>query len=293
MAGQFFILVDKRDSEKFRKFKIKKFSEMTDKILEKHKHNFIWSFHKSQITDIIWNQIKKNDFVYFTIPKNNFEITAKISKKMIDKKMGKLMWPDSLNSEQLTHFLLFDKLESVNLPFSEIVDYSVEKLIAPLPGIYKIKNNFKLQSKKSNQTTIYKKFSIPKPFVMPTTKTNPAQKNILEVTRFVRDSIKVKKLKKLYFNKCQICGDTFEYKNNKFYSEVHHYNPLEENGNDDIDNMIVVCPNHHSKFDYKVIAIDTDLKSIIDKKGEKIAEIYFHKGHTLSEKNILSQLRSK
>lgn len=211
MVNQFFILIDKRDSERFRKFKIKKFNETTNAFLEKDNHNFIWSFHKSQINDIVWKQIKKNNFVYFSIPENNFEISAQVSEKMIDKKIGKLMWPDSLNSDKLTHFLLFDKLENVSLSFNEMLSHSVKPLITTLPGIYKIKNDFKLESKKSKQI-IHKKISMPKPFVMVSTENNPAQKNIFEITRFVRDSAKVKKLKKLYSNKCQICGYTFEYK---------------------------------------------------------------------------------
>ena len=47
------------------------------------------------------------------------------------------MFPDTLNSEHLTHFLLFDKLENTNLPFNEIIDYSEKQLITLLPGIYR------------------------------------------------------------------------------------------------------------------------------------------------------------
>ena len=288
MSNQFFILINKRDSEKFRQFKIGKFNEATKQILEKNNQEYIWSFHKSQINNTLWKQIKKNDLVYFSIPKNSFQIVAKISKKLIDKKLGKLMWPDGLDSEQITNFLLFENLENMNIPFTEMINHSKESLIALIPGIYKINNSFKLESKLNK---ISKKQSIPKPFVMSTTKNGPAQKNTSEVTRFLRDTSKVKKLKKLYDDKCQICSHTFEYKKNQFYSEVHHYNPLKDNADDDIDNMIVVCPNHHAEFDYDLIAIDIDGKSIIDRNGKKIAEIHFHKQHKLSEKNITSQLK--
>lgn len=290
MSNQFFILIDKRNSEKFRQFKIGKFNDKITQFLKKNNHNFIWAFHKSQLTNSIWKQIKKNDIVYFSIPKNNFEINAQISKKIIDKKLGKLMWPDDLNSNQTTHFLLFEKLDNQNISFTKIIDNSEEKIIAPISGIYKIKNSFKLELKSN---IISKKPSLPKSFSMSSLKNGPAQKNTSEVTRFLRDTSKVKKLKKLYDNKCQICSHTFEYKKNQFYSEVHHYNPLKNNADDDIDNMIVVCPNHHAEFDYNLIAIDVDGKSIIDKSGKKITEIHFHKEHKLSEKNIQSQLKEK
>ena len=198
------------------------------------------------------------------------------------------MWPDGLGSEQITYFLLFENLENVNIPFTEMINLSEESLITFISGIYKINNSFKLESKLNK---ISKKQSIQMSFVMPTTKNGPAQKNTAEVTRFLRDTSKVKKLKKLYDNKCQICSHTFEYKKNQFYSEVHHYNPLKDNADDDIDNMIVVCPNHHAEFDYNLIAIDIDGKSILDRNGKKIAEIHFHKQHKLSEKNITSQLK--
>jgi predicted restriction endonuclease len=100
----------------------------------------------------------------------------------------------------------------------------------------------------------------------------------------------VRKLKDLYDNRCQVCGYTFEYDKGKFYSEVHHYNPLEEDGPDDISNMIVVCSNHHAEFDYKMMAIDIDERSLINKKGNKVGEITFHKNHRLDKKNILSQM---
>ena len=77
----------------------------------------------------------------------------------------------------------------------------------------------------------------------------------------------------------------------KFYSEVHHYNPLKKQSDDDYENMIVVCPNHHVKFDYNVIAISRDGTSIINKRGESTGEkIKFHGKHKLDKKNIESQL---
>jgi hypothetical protein len=295
MTRQYFILVDKRDSEKFRKFKIGKFNDATKQILQKNNCKFIWSFHEGHIKKDVWKKIRKNDFVYFSIPKNNFEVVAQISQKIIDKKLGKLLWPDSLDSEQITYFLLFKNLEKINFPYYKLTDNSTSKIIIHIPGIYEINKEFQRRlvihtKKEFSDTDILLK---PKMFDKPKFTKGMPEKNKSEVYRFVRDSSRVMKLKQLYDNKCQICDYRFEYKKNKFYSEVHHYNPLEENGNDDIDNMIVVCPNHHAEFDYKTIAIDRDEKTVIDKNGKKITEIYFHKDHKLSKKNILSQLRAK
>lgn len=293
MTKQYLILVDYRDGEKLRQFRIKQFNTVARKILDKNNLKFIWGFHQSQLSNLIWKKIKKNDHVFFSIPKNNFEIVAQISKKLVDKKLGKLIWPEVLGSEKITHFLLFDTIQHTNLPFIQTMDNSIKKITILLPGIYELKEDFKMQLDKSKHKQIFMSSSTPTPFVMPEIKKGSAQKDLFEVMRFIRDSNKVKKLKELYKNKCQICGFTFEYKKGQFYSEVHHYNPLEENGNDDIDNMVVVCPNHHSKFDYKMIAIDLDGKNIIDRKGKNIEEIHFKKNHKLNIKNLQSQIRRK
>lgn len=292
MAHHYFVIVDKRDSDKFRKFTLGKFNDAINKILKDNDCDFIWSFHQGTINNSIWKKIKKNDNMFFTIPKNNFEISGQVSKKIIDKKIGELMWPDDLDAKKITHFLLFKRLEKSNVLYSDLINSSTSKIIVPIPGIYEIKREAygiitSLKTKFPKTTSNL----LPKPFIQQSPKIGLPQKNKSEVNRFIRDSSLVQKLKKLYENRCQICGYTFEYQKNKFYSEVHHYNPLEENGNDDIDNMIVVCPNHHSEFDYKVIAINIDGKSIIDKNGKKINEINFHDGHKLSKRNIQSQLK--
>ena len=95
MANQYLVLVDSRDKEKFRKFQIGQFSTTTKKILDENNLKFIWGFHNSQISDT-WKKIKKNDRVFFSVPKNNFEITSCVAKKLVDKKLGQLFWPHNL-----------------------------------------------------------------------------------------------------------------------------------------------------------------------------------------------------
>lgn len=283
MKNDFVVLVDKRDSEKLRKFLTGNFSSSIKKILIQKKSNFVWGFHSSNIQPKTWSKIKKNDEVFFTIPKNKFEFKVKINSKIINKDWGQKFWPEQLISKEITHFLFFERLEKIHVPFSELTSSIASSSSLQLPGLYMITN--KSKTKKKSLSNPIKKFLVPKKG-----ETIP-QKSKSEVFRFIRDPVSVRKLKKLYDNKCQICGYTIKYSQNKFYSEVHHYNPLEENGNDDVDNMVVVCPNHHTEFDYKLIAIDLDGKTIIDRKGVKISEIKFHPDHKISERNIKSQLR--
>ena len=286
---QYLILVDKRDSEKFRMFRTGKFNTATRNILDKNNLKFLWGFHKGQISDS-WKDIQKNDRVFFSVPNNNFEVTASVAKKLTAKKLGRVLWPDNLDSQGITHFLLFDSIQKTNLLFIRTLDNTAKKIKMPFPGIYKLQKNFKVGLNAVGTEPATKDRPRPKPFVMPDIKKIPTPKKQFEVMRFLRDPGKVKKLKNLYCNRCQICGYTFEYEKGKFYSEVHHYNPLGASADDDLDNMIVVCPNHHAEFDHGMIAVDPSGTVILDRWGKKIAGIRFKSGHRLNRKNIESQL---
>lgn len=52
-------------------------------------------------------------------------------------------------------------------------------------------------------------------------------------------------LKKLYTNKCQICGKDFGYNYNAKIVECHHIVPFVKSLNNDSSNLLIICPNHH------------------------------------------------
>ncbi len=94
----------------------------------------------------------------------------------------------------------------------------------------------------------------------------------------------VRELKEKYNHRCQICGLQLYKGNGEYYSEGHHLRPLgrEHFGVDDEDNIIILCPNHHTEFDYGVIAIDPKTKRIIhvDPKNE------FHDKNLVNKRNL-------
>ena len=53
-------------------------------------------------------------------------------------------------------------------------------------------------------------------------------------------------LKKLYDFRCQICGENFAKPHNQRIVQVHHIIEFVRSMNNDYDNLIVICPNHHS-----------------------------------------------
>ncbi|MCB2294336.1 HNH endonuclease [Clostridium algoriphilum] len=72
------------------------------------------------------------------------------------------------------------------------------------------------------------------------------------ICRVVRDSNLTKTLKKQHEHKCQICGEALELGKGIYYSEAHHIKSLGKphNGPDIVENIIILCPNHHVLCDY-------------------------------------------
>ena len=52
-------------------------------------------------------------------------------------------------------------------------------------------------------------------------------------------------LKKLYDFRCQICGQNIGEMYSVKVVECHHINYFVQSLNNDIDNLLIVCPNHH------------------------------------------------
>lgn len=92
-------------------------------------------------------------------------------------------------------------------------------------------------------------------------------------------------LKNLYKNRCQLCNERIEIGLNENYSEVHHIQPLNKHdGPDIIENMIVLCPNHHVMFDYGAITIDLNSQTVQHfKPSNPINKTKFTLKHTINK----------
>lgn len=97
--------------------------------------------------------------------------------------------------------------------------------------------------------------------------------------RIVRDTDMIKKMKKTHDNICQICGKKIMIPNGKGYSEGHHLQKLGgiHKGPDIKENVIILCPYHHTEFDYGSIAINPDtllvehIDTLNEYHGKKLA----------------------
>jgi len=282
MSNQFLLIIKKQDEDKFRFFKNVKPNKATSEILKKNNSTNVWGIHKGIINNSIWSKIKKNDRIYLTVEKETFKISGIISKKIKNLKFGESIYPTAIDKKQINYFLFFKKLDSCRIPYHVLKNKSKSRIFVE-EGIYEIK-----------EESHPKKIEMVKVKKLPFEETiGKAKRRRMEVEGFVRNTTKVKKLKDIYDNKCQIvqCNFRLEYvsKNKKksSYSEVHHYNPLKKEADDDYGNMIVLCPNHHAEFDFKVKFIHRDGTTIINQDGIETGEtIKFSRGHKLDMKNI-------
>ena len=88
-------------------------------------------------------------------------------------------------------------------------------------------------------------------------------------------SVKVRKLDKsignslklLYDFNCQICGNNFGINFDANIVETHHIDPFVKSLNNNADNQIVICPNHHSVIHYANPVFDRKSRIFIYNNG--------------------------
>jgi hypothetical protein len=97
----------------------------------------------------------------------------------------------------------------------------------------------------------------------------------VEISRIIRDSVLTRRLKTLYNNLCQICGQTIQLPDGRTYSEAHHIKPLggDHKGPDIAENILILCPNHHAECDLGAIKLDS-------------SQIRFHREHKVGTEYI-------
>lgn len=111
------------------------------------------------------------------------------------------------------------------------------------------------------------------------------------VDRKNRDRDAVSALKRAYSDKCQLCGVRLANGDGTGYSEVHHVMPLgsPHDGPDVVENMIVLCPNHHSDFDNGVLSVDEETGTVHHPYDPEISgeEIFTVDDHELATEYLV------
>lgn len=114
-------------------------------------------------------------------------------------------------------------------------------------------------------------------------KTREKKRKLGTVLRIVRDSKLAQDIKSLYNFECQVCSTTIETKVGR-YAEGAHIRPLGKphNGDDNANNIICLCPNHHVMFDKGVFSILDNFLLIGKIKGK----LNVNKKHKLDSLNL-------
>lgn len=115
--------------------------------------------------------------------------------------------------------------------------------------------------------------------------------SITTVSRRIRDTALSRKVKEVYSHKCQVCDSSMLGVGGRRYSEGAHVRPLgmPHFGSDTIDNILCLCPNHHTELDLGGIVIFDDLTLARTSDMKPFAELTFRGKHVLEAKNVRYQ----
>lgn len=114
-------------------------------------------------------------------------------------------------------------------------------------------------------------------------KVNDKKRKAGTILRIIRDTKISSDIKQLYNYECQVCGTTIQTKSGR-YAEGAHIKPLgrPHDGDDSVDNLICLCPNHHVMFDKGSFAILDNLNLI----GCETGKLNLHAKHKLNKSNL-------
>ncbi|HCC95240.1 MAG TPA: hypothetical protein DEQ26_13115 [Flavobacteriaceae bacterium] len=103
------------------------------------------------------------------------------------------------------------------------------------------------------------------------------------ILRIVRDTKIAHDIKKLYNYECQVCGVVLEIKSIR-YAEGAHIKPLGKphDGEDNSNNLLCLCPNHHILFDRGAFSISDSFDLIGDIQGK----LKIHEKHNINKENL-------
>ncbi len=91
---------------------------------------------------------------------------------------------------------------------------------------------------------------------------------------YKRDNKTIAQIKVLRDFKCQICSTTIVKKDGSKYVEAAHIKPKHQKGRETLDNIILLCPNHHKEFDFGKLEIKlhdmTQIEFLLNDKQYKI-----------------------
>ncbi len=89
------------------------------------------------------------------------------------------------------------------------------------------------------------------------------ERRAVTTDRIIRDTAITKEVKRLHGCRCEVCGCRLETPKGP-YAEGAHIRPLgsPHEGPDTLDNVLCLCPNHHTLFDFGAVSIGDDFRLV-------------------------------
>jgi 5-methylcytosine-specific restriction endonuclease McrA len=101
------------------------------------------------------------------------------------------------------------------------------------------------------------------------------------------DSSAVRKLKRWYQDRCQMCGTVLVLPAPRHRSsEAAHIRAREDGGPDVVENLLCLCPNCHTRFDAGALILTDDLMILDMVTGELGKKITLHRWHFIDTQYV-------
>ncbi|MFQ6113961.1 MAG: hypothetical protein ACE5NG_07700 [bacterium] len=240
--------------------------ELKQELKEQIDHNFNQVTPKVEIKPQLEMLRLSNVKDIYSVPSNNLNETIIEINKTLQK----------LNLEQERLRQLLEKAKERQ----QIVDYGKKIILKIISGEDYNSNINRFEAKLRKAENIHASI---KDFLIESQKqieNAPLDKRCAAVFEFSHDERLLKYIKALYGFKCQICGFTFEQESGEFYAETYYLEALSDDGVENLDNIIVLCPNHHKMFEYANV-------SILNAKKEEISVEINGKQHLIKRIPLL------
>ncbi|NBH05352.1 YDG/SRA domain-containing protein [Amycolatopsis sp. SID8362] len=119
---------------------------------------------------------------------------------------------------------------------------------------------------------------------LPAGNKNPG-KRAFEGERVVRSVEVANKVKALHDHTCQACGSRLEV-SGRGYAEGAHIRALAggQDGPDEPDNMLCLCPNCHVLFDYGALIVEKDYS--VFRNGQLVGKLRTKPGHPIRDEHL-------
>lgn len=228
-------------------------------IVNPQQHFSVNGFHNNSYSVNI--KAEREFSILFPVPLSVDNYRANSSKRIVPQ-VG-FTYKDSIFAEQI----LYDEL--LELSNAGILQSDYKKL-SDIYEYYTGKN-FKipyLSKDEKEQEELAKHFgeSKTKEQILTDLKNlKPTDSAEIEVNHktYKRDNKTIALIKILRDFKCQICSTTIKKKDGTFYIEAAHIKPKHLKGRETLDNILLLCPNHHKEFDFgQLEIINQDIEQI-------------------------------